>query len=827
MQKFLKNSTLKVAEVVQSAVTELTNYKKMVLTSDMILMSLIDDKDSIVVRILDELKMDSANIRSEIVDRVLQNIQMLPEIDNYDSRLNIRASEDVVRLFEVADIERKHLQDGYITTGGLFLACFNQDIPTTRSILMDVGLDYDKCRQALVNIRGDSKITQKDGENKSSSLEEYTTDITALARRGELDPVLCREEEIKQVIQILSRRKKNNPVLVGEPGVGKTVIVEGLAQKIVSGDVPEYLLHKRILSLEMGSLIAGAKMQGEFEERLKNVIDEVSSSNGNIILFIDELHTVVGAGRSGGGLDASNMLKPALARGNLKCIGATTIKEHKQYIASDKALERRFQIVQVDQPTVPQTIDILKGLKDKYEEHHHVIYTDSAIESAAVMSDKYIQERFLPDKAIDLIDEAGSLKRMEVVYTPPQIREKESQRHELLEKKSQAFSEQNFEKMAEYQMRLSQLEDQIKKMQQDREKKDLAENKGKPKNQIDSEDIANIICKKTGIPANKIMETEAQKLLALESQFRTQVIGQDHVLVSVANAIRRNRAGLRKGNAPIASFLFLGPTGVGKTQLAKAIAKELMDGEDKIIRIDMSELMERHDTSKLIGSPPGYVGYGQGGQLTEQIRQKPYSVVLFDEIEKAHPDVFNLLLQVLDEGHLTDGEGQRVSFKNAIIIGTSNIGSEILVDKKRPVGLGSHLDEDNEDERSAVMAEVRKFLKPEFINRLDEIIIFNRLGEKELYKILDIQLEDLKQRLTEVGYELEVSSEVKDFIVKGMDSYNFGARPLKRRVEQTIENKVAELIITNSLNKETSSKHQTIKIGYDSKKADITMEVSG
>lgn len=790
-QRLLRNSTTKVAEALQSAIMELANLRKGVVTSEFILMALIEQKDSIGIKIMDELRLDSGAIRREISDRTLSSAHALPDLP-MAQQVSFQISQDVQNLFTVAEEERRRLGDGYISTGAMLLACFDEKVPATRKLLLEFGLTHENVNDALATLRGSSKIDQKDAESRTSMLEEYTTDITAMARRGVLDPVIGREEEIKRVIEILSRRKKNNPVLIGEPGVGKTVIVEGLAQEIIAANVPEHLLNRRVVSLEMGSLIAGAKMQGEFEERLKKVVDEVVAAEGEIILFIDELHTVVGAGRSGGSLDASNMLKPVLARGLLQCIGATTLKEYKQHIESDKALERRFQPVRVEPPTVEQTVQILKGLSGKYEAHHKIEYTQEALASAAELSDRYLTERFLPDKAIDLIDEAGAAKRLKVIFTPTELRDLEAKRQDLLNSKTQAFNKQNFEEMAQFQMDLSRVEAELKDA---REKHvtttPLIEKK------VDTPDIAAVVSRITGIPVNKIVAEEAAKLMQLEAILGERVIGQEHAVQAVANAIRRNRAGLRREGRPVASFLFLGPTGVGKTELVKALAEQLMDDQNKIVRVDMSEYMEKHSISKLIGSPPGYVGYGEGGQLTERIRRQPYSVVLFDEFEKAHPDVYNILLQVLDEGWLTDSEGRKVSFRNTVIVGTSNIGSEILTERRRPVGIGAQSEAfDDDDERAAVMDEVRRFLRPEFINRLDEIIIFRRLDGDELVKIMAKQLADLSERLKKAGLELEIGEGVADFVMKGVDTDNYGARPLHRRIEQLIENPIANIIIS-------------------------------
>ncbi len=648
-----------------------------------------------------------------------------------------------------------------------------------------------KCLESIKKIRGNHTITERDAESKTSALDEYTIDITALARKGELDPVVGREKEIQRLIEILSRRKKNNPIIIGEPGVGKTVIVEGLAQQIVNADVPEYLLNRRIVSLEIGTLIAGAKMQGEFEERIKSIRDEIIASAGDIMLFIDEIHTVIGVGKGGGTIDASNMLKPALARGLLQCIGATTMREYKQYIESDKALERRFQMVRVIEPSVPQAIQILMGLKEKYEAYHNIEYTADSIEKAVVLSDRYIQQRFLPDKAIDLMDEAGAAKRMKVIYVPPEIRKLENKRHELEAKKALAFNDRNFEKMAKIQMEIADIEIEISK-----KRKSHTDQLASEESRVNSEDVAQIVSKMTGIPVKKMVAEEAEKIRGLEEVFKKRIIGQDKAISAVANAIRRNRSGLRRINSPIASFLFLGPTGVGKTELAKVLAEQILDDENKIIRLDMSEYMERHAVSKLIGSPPGYVGYGEGGQLTEKVKHNPYSVILLDEFEKAHPDVYNILLPVLDEGWLTDAEGQKVSFRNCIIIGTSNLGGKRLTERRKVVGIGAS-DSDNEtDIHAEMMNELKQYLRPEFINRLDDIVIFNKLASTDLKKIVNIQVKDLSKRLSEMSLALDFSEDVIDFVVKSADTSSYGARPLKRKIESLVENRIASLLIS-------------------------------
>jgi ATP-dependent Clp protease ATP-binding subunit ClpC len=790
VQRLLKISTVKVTEALQAALMEYANQKKSVVGAEGILIALLDQKDSVVTKILKELDKDLAEIRSQIVDRALVLINEMPQFTQGQVS-QIRMTKDVENLFEAADRERRRIGDTFISTGALFLGCFDRSVPGNAGILEEVGLGYEECSKAYEVIRGNHKITDREEESRQNALQEYTIDLTALARKGELDPVIGRDSEIERVIQILSRRKKNNPLLVGEPGVGKTVIAEGLANRIAAADAPEYLLNKRIISLEIATLLAGAKMQGEFEERLKNIRDEVIASNGNIILFIDEIHTVVGAGRASGALDASNMLKPALARGQLQCIGATTNREYKQYIESDKALARRFESVRIDEPSIEDTIQILEGIKEKYEIHHRIQYTADSLVAAAEMSARYIPDRSLPDKAIDLMDEAGAIAHLKAIYTPPELRRDEKRRQELIDKKSKSFNEQDFELMARYQMELAQLEDELKASRQA-----YQETQGNVDHRVDREAIAAVVSKKTGIPLRKMIATEADKLLDLEAHLAKRVIGQDHAIKSIANSIRRNRAGLRRPNVPIASFLFLGPTGVGKTELAKAIAAEVLDDPSRIIRIDMSEYMQKHEVSKLIGSPPGFVGYGEGGQLTEKVKRQPYSVVLFDEFEKAHPDVFNILLQILDEGWVTDSEGQRVSFANCIIIGTSNLGSDVMSERRAPIGIGVEVNDwSNDDSAKEVLKIVKSYLRPEFINRLDEIIIFNKLDKSQFQKIADIMIKDLNSRLKNLKVGLDFPQDARQVLVDKIDTAHFGARPLKRKLEELVENPISSLLI--------------------------------
>ena len=688
---------------------------------------------------------------------------------------------------DIAIQEAQKLGDQYVGTEHLLLGVFLEGQGPGSAILRDLGVSEERLRGALQQVRS-SGVDYEGRASGESMLKKYTRDLTALARDAKLDPVIGRDEEIKRVIQVLSRRTKNNPALIGEPGVGKTAIADGLAQKIVAGDVPEILRGKRVLALDLGGMVAGAKYRGEFEERLKGALEEIQHAK-DVVLFIDELHTVVGAGAAEGAIDASNMMKPLLSRGELQCIGATTLDEYREHIEKDSALERRFQPIVVGEPNVEETIEILRGLRDKYEAHHKVTITDAAIVEAARLSDRYISDRFLPDKAIDLLDEASSKLRIEATMLPPDLRQMELKLQELTREGAAAVQSQDYERAA-------QIKEQSDKIQATfvQAKNAWLADKGIADATVDADDVAEVVSKWTGIPVQRMVQEQADRLLRMEEGLHARVIGQDEAVFAVSEAVRRARAGLKDPRRPVGSFIFLGPTGVGKTELARALAEFLFDDENAMVRLDMSEYMEKFSTSRLVGSPPGYVGFDEGGQLTEAVRRRPYSVILFDEIEKAHPDVFNMLLQILDDGRLTDGKGRVVDLKNTVIIMTSNVGSETIA--KQPLGFTAQVGSaEGADLEQRLLEELRKAFRPEFLNRVDEIIVFKRLTEEQLEQIVDLLLARLRDLALGQGMALQVTEEAKRFLVERGTDVQYGARPLKRAIQRYLENPLSSELL--------------------------------
>ena len=791
LQKYIRYCTKKVLDAINIATMELVNMGHAVFTTEFLLLGLLVQNDSSIITIMEQLKLDTDRLKKRLTDDIFASLENQTTKIAKAGNIQLTISGEVDKVFELALQESKTMGDKLISTEALFLALFDSQSGKVSEILKDAGLAKENVKSAIEEIRGGRKVVNQDDESKLDVLKEYTLDLLELARQGELDPVIGREKEIERIIQILSRRKKNNPVLIGEAGVGKTVIVEGLAQQIVAAEVPQSLLSKRILSLDMAALIAGASVRGEFEGRLKSIRDTIIDSGGRIILFIDELHTVVGVGGgASGGMGAPDILKPALARGQLQLIGATTYDDYRKHIESDRALARRFQTVQVNAPGIDDTRKILEGLKPYYEKHHNIDYTPESLDAAARLSDRYITDRAQPDKAIDLLDEAGSKKHLEMHYTPPDLKKLENEKRAQTALKKEAFERQDFEEATKHHAELQIIEEQLVT------KKEMWQKELKEKDtSVTSEDIAGVVSSWTGIPASRMLEGEAGKLAHMEEKIHERIVAQEAAVGAIADAIRRNRAGLREASRPIGTFLFLGPTGVGKTELAKTLAEFLFDDETHIVRLDMSEYMERHEVAKLIGAPPGYVGYGEGGQLTERIRRVPYAVVLLDEVEKAHPDVFNMLLQVLDEGRLTDAQGHVVSFRNTIIIGTSNIGSEKLAEKheigfKSGTGIISH-----DEAKDMILSEVKKYFKPEFLNRLDDMIVFHSLTKKHMSHILDILLNRLIKRLKEEEISLEIGAEIKEKLVADGHEPKYGARPLKRAIEREIENKLSLCIV--------------------------------
>ncbi|MBX7220629.1 MAG: ATP-dependent chaperone ClpB [Blastocatellia bacterium] len=862
----LDRFTLRAQEAIETAVALAEKQTNPQVEPEHLLLSMLEQSEGITKAILEKLGASVPFILQDVREATTK----LPQVSGSQRYF----SPKLTTIFTAAQKEADQFQDAYLSSEHLLLAMAGDKDSVAGRILRQRGVNREDLLKILQQLRGGERITDQDPESKYQSLTKYGRDLTELARAGKLDPVIGRDDEIRRVVQVLSRRTKNNPVLIGEPGVGKTAIVEGLAMRIISGDVPESLKNKRLITLDLGAMLAGAKYRGEFEDRLKAVLKEVIRAEGQIVLFIDELHTLVGAGAGEGALDASNMLKPALARGELRCVGATTLNEYKKHIEKDAALERRFQPVFVAEPDVQDTIAILRGLKERYEVHHGVRIKDSAIVAAAHLSNRYIADRFLPDKAIDLIDEAASRLRIEIDSLPTEIDEVEREitqreierqalqreedaaardrlrkiEHEISELREQStrlkakwqnekeiierirgnkekleqlkIEAERFERAGDYakvaEIRYGTMTELQKEVELARTRLlDLQKDGRTLKEEVDEEDVALVIAKWTGIPVAKMLESEMQKLINMEDRMSQRVIGQEEALSAVANAVRRSRAGLQDPNRPVGSFIFLGPTGVGKTETARALAEFLFDDEHAMIRLDMSEYMEKHSVARLIGAPPGYIGYEEGGQLTEAVRRRPYSVILFDEIEKAHPDVFNILLQILDDGRLTDGKGRVVDFKNVVIIMTSNIGSrDILEWTGNPAQEGRV--------REAVLSSLRNAFKPEFLNRVDDIVIFHSLGKTELRRIVEVQLGKLRKMLAERHITLDLTPEATDVLAQEGFDPSYGARPLKRAIQNTLQNPLAVKLLRGEI-----AAGQTLRVTVDPEGGELRFTVAG
>ncbi|MEP0913329.1 ATP-dependent Clp protease ATP-binding subunit [Leptolyngbya sp. GB1-A1] len=783
--------TEKAIKVIMLAQEEARRLGHNFVGTEQILLGLIGEGTGVAAKVLKSMGVNLKDARIE-VEKIIGRGSGFVAVE-------IPFTPRAKRVLELSLEEARQLGHNYIGTEHLLLGLIREGEGVAARVLENLGVDLSKVRTQVIRMLGETAEVSaggSQGRTKTPTLDEFGSNLTQMAAEGKLDPVVGRQKEIERVIQILGRRTKNNPVLIGEPGVGKTAIAEGLAQRISNNDIPDILEEKRVVTLDIGLLVAGTKYRGEFEERLKKIMDEIRQA-GNVILVIDEVHTLIGAGAAEGAIDAANILKPALARGELQCIGATTLDEYRKHIERDAALERRFQPVMVGEPTVDETIEILHGLRDRYEQHHKLKISDLALEAAAKLSDRYISDRYLPDKAIDLIDEAGSRVRLINSQLPPAAKELDKELRQVLKEKDDAVRSQDFDRAGELRDREMEIKAQIRSIAQNR-KTDSTEGDDSPV--VDEEDIAHIVASWTGVPVNKLTESESEKLLHMEDTLHTRMVGQEEAVKAISRAIRRARVGLKNPNRPIASFIFSGPTGVGKTELAKTLASYFFGSEEAMIRLDMSEYMERHTVSKLIGSPPGYVGYNEGGQLTEAVRRRPYTVVLFDEIEKAHPDVFNMLLQILEDGRLTDAKGRTVDFKNTLLIMTSNIGSKVI--EKGGGGLGFDFTSESQDEanynriRSLVNEELKQYFRPEFLNRLDEIIVFRQLKKEEIKQIANILLKEVTGRLTEQGITLEVTERFMERLIEEGYNPSYGARPLRRAIMRLLEDSLAEEILS-------------------------------
>lgn len=793
--------TERARKVIILAKEEARRFNHDYIGTEHILLGLIREGEGVASSVLQKLGLSLENIRLEI-EKLVQPGPATQIIGD------IPFTPRSKKALELAAEEARALGHNYIGTEHLLLGLIREGEGVASQVLMNLGLDLSKVRNEVMEILGSALpgYSHPAAKSKTPALDAFGRDLTALAKENKLDPVIDRKAEIERVIQILSRRTKNNPVLLGEAGVGKTAIVEGLAQSIVTGNIPEVLRNKRLIVLDLALMVAGTKYRGQFEERIKAVMEEIKRSQ-DVIIFIDELHTLVGAGAAEGAIDASNILKPALSRGEIQCIGATTMDEYRKYIEKDAALERRFQTIMVEPPSVEQTVEILKGLRDKYEAHHRVTFNDEALTAAAKLSDRYVSGRFLPDKAIDLIDEAGSRARLNVLIVPPEIKDLEAKVEGFKKEKEAYIKSQDFEKAASLRDQERQVRQQLEQLN-----RDWSQTKDKMRPEVNAEDIARVVSQTTGIPIVRLEEKEGEKLLKIEEELHKRVVGQEEAINTIAHAVRRSRAGIKDPRRPIGSFIFLGPTGVGKTLLARALAEYMFGDENALIQLDMSEYMEKFNVSRLIGAPPGYVGYEEGGQLTEKVRRRPYSVILLDEIEKAHPDVFNLLLQVLEDGRLTDSFARKVDFRNTVIIMTSNVGAE-LIRKNASMGFTARSEEVTYNEiKNKLMEEVKRTFKPEFLNRMDDIIVFRPLAKEDLQRIVDIEIEQVVKRLREQGISLEVSSEAKEFLIeRGFDPV-FGARPLKRTIQRFLEDPLASEIISRKLDDGAAIK---VKLGKD------------